>query len=66
MSKYELIVGNIGKVYDGDDRVEADRLFALYVDQSKSGVGRAGGEDVVLFEDDEIIREYTGHLKEND
>lgn len=66
MDKYELIVGNIGTVYTGDDRAEADRLFDHYVAQSKSERGRAGGEDVTLFEDGEPIREHTGSLSQND
>ena len=63
MSRFQVVVGNVGTVYAGDDGAEANRLFDVYVDSSKSGVGRAGGEDVYLFADDEIAREHLGNLR---
>lgn len=56
--QYELIVGNIGTVYSGTNGFEAFKRFQTYVGQSKSGVGRAGGESVVLMVDGEIQKEY--------
>jgi hypothetical protein len=61
---YQVLVGNIGTVYTGKDRSEADRLFAVYVEQSQSLRGRAGGEPVTLFEDNEIIREHEGEVRD--
>lgn len=55
---YEVVVGNIGSVYHGPDLDEARHKFDYYVEQSKLGSGRAGGEPVVLFEDDEIVSEF--------
>lgn len=57
---YEVIVGNIGTVYRGDDESEARRLFDVYVEQSRSGFGRAGGESVTVFQDGEIVLEHEG------
>jgi len=57
--RYEVIVGNIGTVYDGSDRDEAEDTFDEYVRQSKSGRGRAGGESVVLMKDDEPVAEHN-------
>lgn len=56
--KYQTIVGNIGTVYDGDNGFEARKLFHTYRSQSQRLYGRASGEPVTLFEDDEPILEY--------
>lgn len=60
MRKYQVIVGNIGTVYDGTSYAQATRDFDHYAQQSRDGVGRAAFEEVTLLEDDEIIREHTG------
>lgn len=61
--RYEVIVGNIGCAHETEDKTEAERVFEEYVEQSKSGVGRAAGEDVTLMSgtpgDDHIVKEYT-------
>ena len=59
---YEIIVGNIGRVHRGHSRREADRAYAIYVDQSKSNYGRAAGESVTMMEDGEVLKEHTGKL----
>ena len=57
--EYEVTVGNIGSVYLGLSRREAERTYNIYVDQSQSGVGRAGNEIVTLIADmDIIVKEY--------
>jgi len=55
MNKYQVIVGNIGTVYAGDDLTEAKEYFKEYYEQSKDGYGRAGGESVTLMVDGEPI-----------
>ena len=60
--RYEVIVGNIGTVYDGNDLAEANRKFDTYVEQSKSGRGRAGGEDVTIMTNGEPTREFEGSI----
>lgn len=60
MSQYVVIVGNVGTVYSGEDSQKASEIFAEYVEQSKSDCGHAGGEDVSLLHNDDIIQEYMG------
>lgn len=38
---HEVIVGNIGQVYLGNNRKKAFELFGQYVGQSSSNLGRA-------------------------
>ena len=42
MPRYEVIVGNLGVVYAGNDRAQAERDFRHYKELSISGHGRAG------------------------
>ena len=60
---FEVVVGNIGNVYTGTNQEDARDTFAEYKKQSKSGKGRAAGEDVTLFKDGEPIDEWhpTSH-----
>jgi len=66
---YEVIVGNIGTVYSGDDMAEAKSTYESYVADSKADYGRAGGEDVTLMVDGEPDSDYeyfgTQSLNEN-
>ena len=57
---WEVIVGNIGNVYCGPSEVQAKAKFTVYENQSRSLVGRAGGEDVTLLRNNEIVREHVG------
>jgi hypothetical protein len=59
---YEVIVGNIGSVYNGPNRVEANRVFGEYKRQSKINYGRAAGEDVVLMTNGEPTKEFVGSI----
>ena len=61
-----VVVGNVGTVYDGDSVVRARRTFDEYVVISKSGQGRAGGEIVCLFRDEDLIAEHVGSNKEEE
>ena len=60
--EYEVIVGNVGSVYAGPDKREAELRYNTYVDRSKSDRGRCAGEPVTLMCDGEISREYEGTL----
>lgn len=62
MTTYELIVGNIGTVYRGPSEAIAVAEYDDYVEISKSGYGRAAGEEITLFKDGEIIKEHTPEL----
>lgn len=61
MSKHQVIVGNIGTVYDGPNLKAAESSYLDYVHLSKSDLGgRASGEDVTWMVDGEPSREYEG------
>jgi len=66
MSKYEVVVSNLGTVYSGDNGFIARSTYQTYAGQSKSGYGRALGESVALFKDAEIVSEFTGTLNSDD
>jgi len=59
-SAFEVIVGNIGTVYRGSNFMQASCKFAEYVKQSKTGYGRARGEDVTLMHNGEPRKEHAG------
>ena len=63
-NRYEVIVGNVGTIFDetGGARAKwnAKKAYLHYVEASLAGTGRAGGEGVVLMEDGEIIAEHFG------
>lgn len=58
-SKYQVIVGNLGTVYDGNSGLLARRAFADYKERSLDGSGgRASGEPVTLMEGGEVKDEH--------
>ena len=59
-ARYEVIVGNIGTVYSGNDHDAARQTMQDYIGQSKAGYGRAGGEPVTLMRNGEPFDEYEG------
>ena len=61
-NQWEVIVGNVGSVYVGNSKREAQRTYNRYVASSQTEVGRAGGEDVVLMCNGDISREYVGAI----
>ena len=63
--RYEVIVGNVGTVYDGFSRSAALTKYSTYVKSSRSGGGRAGGEDVTLMRDGDIVKEHSGRRRGN-
>jgi len=60
MSQFEVIVGNIGTVYSGDNEATAREAWRSYRADSISHYGRASGEPVTLFVDGNILDEYLG------
>jgi ribosomal protein L10 len=66
---YQVIVGNIGIVYEGDNPSDALQIYKTYKKQSSEGYGRASHEDVYLaekklgdgFMNTEIIQEHQGN-----
>jgi hypothetical protein len=65
MARYEVICGNIGTVYDGNNPVEARRIYGIYKEQSETGYGRAGGESVTIMEDGEPTLEHIGEVDQD-
>lgn len=61
--RYTVVVGNVGKVYDGKSKKEAKGVFEDYKQISKSGVGRAGGKYVNLLEDGELLESFVSVRK---
>ena len=60
--QYSVIVGNVGEVLTTTNKNEAIKTYGEYKCISVSGVGRAGGEDVCLFCDNEPLYEHFGVL----
>jgi hypothetical protein len=64
---YEVVVGNVGRVYVGYDGFQAAKDYRIYVNASELQTGRAGGEDVTLLRNGVISRQHIGkNNEEND
>ena len=59
-SVWEVLVGNIRRVYLGNNEAEARNVYAEYVTMSSTGYGRAAGENVTLMRDEEPVAEHYG------
>lgn len=59
-NRYEVVVDNVGTVYRGASGVEARKEYAAYVKQSRTGMGRAGGESVTLYKNGGTVKEHYG------
>lgn len=57
---YEVIVGKLGRVVDGDDAFKANNVYAYYVRMSERGEGGLGGQPVALFRNGEVVKEHKG------
>lgn len=60
--KWEVVVGNLGVVYEDYNLFWANSYFNTYVGQSRRGEGRVAGENVTLLCDGEIMKEHIGEL----
>ncbi len=58
MNHYQVLVGNIGQVYEGYNQISAWSFFNDYKRMSQNNTGRAGNENVYLTENEEIIEEH--------
>lgn len=58
MKAFQVVVGNLGQVYDGSNYMQARAVYAEYVRQSGAGIGRAAGEPVTMFHNGDIRCEY--------
>jgi len=57
---WEVVVGNIGSVYRGSSKLQAESKFKTYVEQSKLNYGRAANEDVTILHNGEPVKEFAG------
>lgn len=58
MARYQVIVGNLGTVYDGANPIEARREFGEMKRMSQAPLGRASGEPVTLMMDGEPLKGF--------
>lgn len=56
--RWEVIVGNIGTVFNAEDGTNAKICFGEYKQMSIDGYGRAAHEKVTLFHNYEIVEEH--------
>jgi hypothetical protein len=56
---YEVTVGNIGRVYFGEDKSKAQAAFAKYVRMSNQGYGSVGHEPVTILFDGKVIEQHV-------
>ena len=59
VNQYQVWVGNIGLVHEGNSKTEAKVIFNEYQQQSKNGYGRASGESVTLLDQEDVIDEFN-------
>jgi hypothetical protein len=55
---FEVVVGNVGSVYKGNDEVKANEEYDAWVKSTVLDGNRAKGEAVTLFEDGEPKKEH--------
>ena len=59
---YSVVVSNVGQVFEGPSKAEANEAYEKYCRLSKATQGRYAGEDVTLWEDGQILKEHAGWL----
>ena len=57
--KYEVIVGNLGTMYQGIDYSEAMRIYEDYAVRSRGSYGRISGKRVTLIDSArQVLRQH--------
>lgn len=62
MSDWSVVVGNVGTTLVTQSEMEARKEFNAWRRLSIATQGRASGEDVMLFRDGDLVKEYIGRL----
>ena len=63
--RFQVVVGNLGTVYDGHDEETAYESFGEYCGLSSDDYGRCGGETVTLMCDGEVVEEFDPSDRED-
>ena len=66
MTKYEVVVGNVGMVYNGKSKHEAWLVYMDYVGRAVLGIGRAAGEEVTLLKNGKVVMEHNGEGEQDE
>lgn len=61
--QYEVVVGNVGTVYEGVIEAEALDSYTRYKTLSGNREGRAAGEEVSMFVDGHLTHNYVPRLR---
>ena len=61
-TRYRIVVGGLGIVFDGYSNSEANAQFRIFVARSKAAKSRLTAGSVLLFENVEVIREFHPFL----
>jgi hypothetical protein len=64
MAHWQVVVGNVGTVYEGTEAAQASGAFWDYRDLSVRGVGRAAGESVTMIRDGSVFWHEEGTVGE--
>ena len=62
---YTVSIGNVGNI-DYSSKKLAEDCYKTYVTLSVNNEGRAAGEAVTLFKNDEILKEYYGTMGDSE
>lgn len=63
--KFQVVVGNLGTVFSGNDEESAHECFGEYCGLSSDDYGRCGGETVTLMCDGVIWEEFNPSERED-
>ncbi len=66
VDRYEVIVGNVGTVYDGPEKMRAKENFRNYKKYSQEGRGRAANEEVTMMLNGEIVDSFDPKNEDNE
>lgn len=58
--KFEVVVGNVGTIYSGENACAAHGTYRDAMILSASKQGRASGESITLLQDGEVVKKYEG------
>lgn len=64
IDRFEILISNIGTVYKGNNRMEAENEYRECCETVDMPYGRASGENVTFMVDGDIHREHTSNAPE--